>query len=75
MQGSNEQHSIEQDIRELKGLSDLPEAVHRMGDHLLALHQRVEHLERAKHEWSARGWQPPEGTEPAPGAEEPGGPI
>ena len=69
--------TIEQRIRDLKEkldtylkgpanptpevLADLARGVHELGDHLIALHRRVEKLEENTPQWTTRGWEPPPG--------------
>lgn len=53
-----------------KVVADLSAAIHDLGDHLVALHQRVERIEDSQGEWTTRGWEPPPGADSRPG--EPG---
>jgi len=71
--------SIEQDLRRLKEtlqtytkghtnptpevLADLAKGVHELGDHVVALHHRLEKLEADMPQWTTRGWEPPPGTD------------
>lgn len=81
---SDDQQSFEHDIHELKDslaayargdadpsskiVADLAKAIHDVGDHLVALHQRIERIEETQREWTTRGWEPPPGTDRGPGA-------
>ncbi|HXX90966.1 MAG TPA: hypothetical protein VEI83_12180 [Acidimicrobiales bacterium] len=78
-----DQRSVEHDIHDLKEslseyaggdahpsskvVADLTKAIHDIGDHLVALHQRIERLEETNKEWTTRGWEPPPGADRSPG--------
>ena len=44
-------------------LADLTKGIHELGDHVIALHRRLEKLEADKPEWTTRGWDPPPGAD------------
>jgi len=83
MQHPKAQQSIEHDIHALAQsldkyasdgahvipelVPDLTRAVHGIGDHLVALHRRLERLEAAENEWTTRGWEPPPGADRSAG--------
>jgi len=70
---------IEQELRHLKEkletytkghtnptpavLADLAKGFDRLGDHVIALHRRLEKLEANTPQWTTRGWEPPPGTD------------
>ena len=51
---------------------DITKAIQTIADHVVALHRRVARLEgtveASEDEWTTRGWEPPPGTDRAPGA-------
>jgi len=75
--------SVEHDIHDLKAslaeyaggeahpspkvVADLSKAIQDIGDHLVALHQRIERIVETNPEWTTRGWEPPPGADRAPG--------
>jgi hypothetical protein len=83
MESSGEHQSIEHDINALRVAlekhvgdgahttselaADMTRAVHNIGDHVVALHHRVEKLEQGETEWTTRGWEPPPGADRGPG--------
>ncbi|HMK98691.1 MAG TPA: hypothetical protein VK428_00730 [Acidimicrobiales bacterium] len=44
-------------------LADLARGVHELGDHMIALHRRLEKLEANTPQWTTRGWEPPPGAD------------
>lgn len=43
-----------------EAVADLAKAINEVGDHLVALHHRIDKLEEDLPEWTTRGWQSPE---------------
>jgi len=44
-------------------LADLAKGIHELGDHMIALHERLESLEANTPQWTTRGWEPPPGAD------------
>jgi len=44
-------------------LADLARGVHELGDHMIALHRRLETLESNAPQWTTRGWEQPAGAD------------
>jgi hypothetical protein len=61
MEPPKEQESVVHDI------DDLAKAIHTIGDHLVALHRRLERLEATQSEWTTHGWEAPPGADHSSG--------
>ncbi|HJS96436.1 MAG TPA: hypothetical protein VJ741_19370 [Solirubrobacteraceae bacterium] len=49
--------SIQHDIAELAN------AIHRIDEHLVTLHDRLTRIEETQAEWTTRGWEAPPGAD------------
>jgi hypothetical protein len=82
MEEPREQHSVEHDINDLRQslgkqtgqgmrpsaefVTEVTRAIQTIGEHLVALHRRLERLEDTQPEWTTRGWEPPPGADRNP---------
>jgi hypothetical protein len=43
--------------------AELANAIHRIDEHLVTLHERLARIEETQAEWTTRGWEPPPGAD------------